>query len=297
MKAVLQSISLFFLFILCIFLGFTFSVPLASAQGNATIQFSPSNGSFSKEFNVSLVVNGEGERFNAAQATVTISQNLSVQNLTLGNCNFSFLTTPSIANLSFAGVILGGSSTNCTAYTLTLAPVQKGNALITLSKGSVRRYGDAVNILSSMQNGNYTLTNTVKITPQPTIITPKTGLYTLVLMVSDIDSKSIQDTQINMHSVANKTPLRGRTDTQGKIQFTNIVPGVYDVQVQGYSGDTIVNVTGKNNVLVLGIKLRKSQANIFSNPFFIGGLIIVSIFIGGIIMWFLLRKKWIMRKN
>lgn len=274
---------------------FVLAIQPAFATNAATISFSPSTGTYSKQFTVSAVVDGGGQTFNAAQVAVSLSSNLSIQNLILGNCNFSFLTTPTITNPSFAGVILGGSSPKCTVYTLTLAPIQKGSGAVTLSKGSVKRYGDAVNILSNMRSGTYILTDVVKVAPQPTIIVPKGGLYTLVLIVNDINGALIKNTQVNIHSVSNKTPLQGKTDTAGKVQFQNIQEGVYATTVQGYAGDTVLNVTGKNHVLVLGIKLQKQQSIFLSNPFVIGGLLVSGIIFGSILMWVFLRKKYKMK--
>src|SRR5258708_9599806 len=136
------------------FLFFFISVVLvhpAFATGS-TIAPSPSTGSFGKPFTVNVVVDGQGDKFNAAQATVNITSNLKIQDVELGDCNFSFLKTPSVENPSFAGIIISTYSTKCTAYTLTLAPIQKGKTTITLTKGSVKRYGDAKEILSSTVN-------------------------------------------------------------------------------------------------------------------------------------------------
>ena len=58
---------------------------------SATIGFSPATGSFGKEFVVSLLVDGHGDKFNAAQATVHASSSLAIKDLVLGDCHFSFL--------------------------------------------------------------------------------------------------------------------------------------------------------------------------------------------------------------
>src|SRR5258708_18625126 len=84
---------------------------------NTTIGPSPEIGSYGKPFTVNMVIDGHGEKFNAAQATVTLSSNLKVKDLTLGDCNFSFLHTPSAQDPSFAGIIISTYSTKCTAYT------------------------------------------------------------------------------------------------------------------------------------------------------------------------------------
>src|SRR5258708_32823465 len=82
-------------------------LPIHSAvAASSTIGFSPETGYITKPFTVDVVVNGHGDKFNAAEATVTFSSNLKIKDLTLGNCNFSFLHTPTVQNPSFAGVII-----------------------------------------------------------------------------------------------------------------------------------------------------------------------------------------------
>ena len=43
---------------------------------SATLGPEPQGGSFGKAFSVNMIVDGHGEQFNAAQATVTVSPNL-----------------------------------------------------------------------------------------------------------------------------------------------------------------------------------------------------------------------------
>ncbi len=148
-------------FVLSIICFFTLTVQGAFAA-STTMDLSPQSGSYGKPFTVNLVIDGHGDKFNAAQATVALSPNLKIQNLVLGDCNFSFLHTPTIQTPSFAGVILSSSATKCTVYTLTLVPVAKGNGSISLTKASVRRFGDAANVLSSTHNATYTLTAALK---------------------------------------------------------------------------------------------------------------------------------------
>src|SRR5947209_20054927 len=84
---------------------------------NGTIKVSPGNGTYANSFTINMVIDGGGQSFNAAQAAIKLSQNLAVKDITLGNCNFSFIKTPSVDDLSFSGAILGGSVSNCTLYT------------------------------------------------------------------------------------------------------------------------------------------------------------------------------------
>lgn len=111
-------------------------------------------------FTVDVLVDGGGQAFNAAQATVSVSPNLSVTNLTNPSsnpCNFVYAQTPTTSDLSFAGAILGSSSNNCTVYTLTLTPLSSGTGTITFTNGSIKAYSNNGEILSSVKNGAYTL--------------------------------------------------------------------------------------------------------------------------------------------
>jgi hypothetical protein len=117
---------------------------------------------------VNVVVDGGGQAFNAAQATVAGSPNLAITSLSApatNPCNFTYMQTPTRANPSFAGAILASSSTTCTVYTLTLTPLSAGTGTITLSNASVKAYSDSGEILQGVQNGTYTL---VAPTPTPT---------------------------------------------------------------------------------------------------------------------------------
>lgn len=283
------------LFVLLIgFLSFTFlGRQPAQAAASATIGLSPKSGVFGKQFTISVVVNGNGQQFNAAQATVTIPSNLSIQDLVTGDCNFSFLQTPTITNPSFAGIHLGGSLQSCTVYTLTLAPVTKGNATITLSQGSVRRFGDAANILAGMDKGTYTLTNVVKVTPQPTIAPSQGNLYSVLLTLQTTEQKPVQQTIVTLKSVATTHPQKAKTDNLGRVQFTNLQPGIYDALVSSYSGDHIINLAGSNHTLILGITLEPHQNILLknlANPVSLIGMVIVGIILGsgtvaGLLRW------------
>lgn len=118
------------------------------------------SGSFDRPFQVDVIIDGHGDTFNAAEATVQLSEAVQVEEVVLGDCNLSFLTTPSRGNLSFSGVILSGSAKKCTAYTVMLSPTAKGKASLTFSDAAVRQYGDAADVLSSVKNGSFTLTGT-----------------------------------------------------------------------------------------------------------------------------------------
>jgi hypothetical protein len=150
----------------------------AATNQTATINTNPSTNNLTvgQTFSVDVVIDGGGQAFNAAQSTVTVSSNLLIQSLTVtasasGGCNFIFVNknkTPTIANPSFAGAILNGSSPKCTLYTLNMQAVAAGTGTITFTKASVKAYGSHNEILLSTQNGTYIITSVPLPTPTPT---------------------------------------------------------------------------------------------------------------------------------
>lgn len=283
--------SSFFVFLLF----FAFGAQGVFASG-ATMNLSPQSGSYAKPFTVNLVIDGHGDKFNAAQATVTIPPNLAVKDLTLGDCNFSFLKTPSIENPSFAGVIISTYSTKCTVYTLTLIPRAKGQAMIGLSKGSVKRFGDAVEILTTLSHDSYTLTSALNAgSAYDTQIKKKSqqGLYALNLKIYS-SSSPVSNATITLNAVSEKNKQEGTTDTAGTVHFSNVQAGVYDAVVsKGFTkvGETIVNVSGPNHILTLGINLDTQKNNplmklgsmfttLMANPLFLVGILIMGILVG-----------------
>jgi hypothetical protein len=275
--------------------------PQSIFASGATIALSPKNGIYEKQFTVDVVVDGGGQAFNAAQAIVNVSANLSIQNLVTGDCNFSFLKTPSIANPSFTGVLLGKKTQKCTVYTMTLAPITKGTTTVTITKATIQRFGDAVDILSETVGGTYTITGVVdksSLAILPTIALPQENLYSVLITIQTKGSKPVTNTPIQLKSVTTSTPFQAKTDSNGKVQFTNLKSGMYDVLVTNYPGDHIINVVGNNHTLVLGITLQPQQNNIMQalvNPFVLIGMLLLGIIIGGsvvagLVIWKIKKK-------
>ena len=262
---------------------------------NTTIEFSPKNGSFNKPFTVDLVIDGHGDKFNAAEATVLSSSNLAIKDLSLGDCNFSFLQTPSIQNPSFAGVIISTYTTKCTAYTLTLVPTTKGKASLELAKASVKRYGDAANILSSISNASYDLTSALQ---RPSLLdtqTQQNNEYTLLLTVLASENSPASHVTVTLNSVSIKNKIQKTTDQSGKIQFTGLQKGVYDAVITENNnkvGENIVNINGTNKILSLSINLAAQKNNpllkgpqsfintLKNSPFFLIGALVLGIILG-----------------
>lgn len=125
-------------------------------------------------FNVSVVVSDYTDLFNAAQATVALSSNLSItgiHNPTSGACHLQYTQTPTTSNPSFAGAIYGGSSLGCTIYSLTLLPTDSGTGTITFTNSSLKRYSDGSEILTGVNNATFAISSSSATpTPTPTFI-------------------------------------------------------------------------------------------------------------------------------
>ncbi len=288
-----KVITSFFLSIFCLF-------SLGAQQAFAastTIGISPQSGSFGKPFTVNLVIDGHGDHFNAAQATVMLSSNLAVKDLALGDCNFAFFKTPTIESPSFKGIILKTYATKCTAYKLTLVPTAKGKSTITLSKASVKRYGDGVEMLTSVQNGSYILTGASK---KPSVLGAQTsslqeGLYAVTLKVFSSEKTPARSARVILNSVSAKKQLQATTDSNGAVHFSNLQPGIYDAVVKQNNakvGETIINVNGSNHILAFTINLEAQKNNplvkntkslfqgISTGPLFSVGALIVGMLAG-----------------
>lgn len=276
---------------------------------NATMELTPLAGSFGKPFIVDLVIDGHGEKFNAAQATVTLSPGLAIKDLTFGDCNFTFLKPPSSQNPSFAGGILGKYATKCTAYSLFLVPTTKGEATITLAKAKIFRYGDAANILATASGASYTLTAAFKASPIPTVQASQNGFYTASITVR-ATGKAVPNTLVSLTTVATKSTQKKLSDASGNVQFTNLHSGIYDVVVsrdKTILGEQIINISGANHTLTFSLNfaaekqmpLRKTASAVLGvatmSPYFIAGILVFGVCFGtGLAILFL---KWNGRRH
>jgi hypothetical protein len=215
----------------------------------------------------------------------------------LGDCHFSFLKTPGTQDPSFAGVILSTYSTKCTVYTLTLVPVAKGNASLSLAEASVKRYGDAGNILSSTQNGSYTLTAALKapaVRGDQAKERSQEGLYTVELNVLSEKNTPVSNATVILTPVEGKARKQATTNTEGAVHFTNLQAGIYDATIEENNtkvGERIINVSGANHVLTLGINITGEQNNPLmkkANPILKiinpSPILIASLVLGGIVL-------------
>jgi hypothetical protein len=241
-----------------------FFFSLAASQvsaANTLMQINPSSGSYDSQFTVNLVIDGQGDVFNAAKADVIMPLELKIKDLVLGDCGFSFLSTPSIINPSFEGVILGSSSENCTVYSMEVVPVADGEAAIVLENTAVQRYGDAADVLSGATGVSYNLTaaaDSAGLLDAAEVTEPAEGLYTVLLRTYS-DQGPEPQAQVTIKHVDSDQELSGATDEAGNTQFADIEPGIYTIAVEKDGTeyvDTILNVSGDNRVLSLGIKLK-----------------------------------------
>ncbi len=141
----------------------------ASAGLTARIIIEPDSGTITpnQTFTADIVVDGGGQPFNAAQATIAVSNltivSVNIPSTNIGGCNLTFAnqsTTPSISNLSFAGAILNGSSQKCTVATVTLRAGANGIGSINLSNSEVKSSDDNAEIFLSSQNGSFVISST-----------------------------------------------------------------------------------------------------------------------------------------
>jgi hypothetical protein len=296
--------------------------------GNTTIEVSPNSGEkpIGTPFSVDLTIQGNGDVFNAAQATVTVSNNLAIKNLETGDCNFSFVNTPTITNPSFVGVLLGSSQKTCTVYTITLIPTADGQGSITLSNASVKSFPDALNVLASLQNGTYIITAadgehslspkpilpTEVITNIPTMQEKQThsSPYTITLrddhntplsgitIILDPAPSGPPDTEQTTPETGTPIPTSfpvqiAKTDVQGIATFANVPQGVHTAVVLDDKKELAKNtftVTGQNHTLVMGITAKKPANNFLP-------LLIIIIVMAGLGGFFLRHYFWAMKES
>ncbi len=109
-----------------------------------------------------------------------------------------------------------------------------------------------------------------------------------------------------LNQVANKKQQQATTDATGAVQFPNLQPGIYDATVEENNtkvGESIINVSGQNHVLTLGINLKDQQKNpllknanpllktLATSPLLIAAILLVGISAGTGIALLLTRLK------
>lgn len=299
------------------FLAFVFFIFLLSNQkalaANGSISLNPQSGSYAvgSIFSANIKISGGGTPFNAAKATVLTSQTLTVTNLTIGDCGFAFVKTPTIDDISFAGVILGDSIRSCTLYSLKIKAVNPGTAYILLSDASIKSYNDALELISSVQSGNYTFnttssTNSVSVfqptvTQAPSLDPNGNKLYDVFYSVTLPNNIPPSEVTTTLDSIV-PTQTTIATSSQDnskilKITFNNIPQGVHKI-TSVYRNQPIANqivtISGNNKNLVFGtstIKEKNQHQYLIWYAFI--ALLIISLSVVGVIVFKVYRNKLI----
>ncbi len=248
----------------------------AVPPSTATIITDSASGSHTvgNPFTVAVKINGGGQNFNAAQATVTVSPNMTASNLTAGDCNFTYIpeATPSTENPSFAGAILNGSSQACTVYTIQLTPVSAGAGTVTFTDASVKAYTTSGEILASVQNGSYTFavpTNTPTPTPIPPTATPTPTLTPTPIPPTATPTPTLTPTPvISPPEISTEIPVK--TYKVSQLISGQKAPSVTQVFVNGSAEDvtyptettwqkTLSLAIGQNIISVYGVTAGGQQ--------------------------------------
>lgn len=254
-------------------------VPQANAAGGI-ISVNPRSGDFliGEKFQAQIRIDGGGTRFNAAKANVGVSENLTIENVILGDCGFAFVDTPSTSSPSFAGVILGGSSLSCTAFTLNLKVNGSNNGYVYVTDGSLKSLDGAREILENVENSSYSFPTSstastveqVSPTQQPLVSTNGDKMYTLIYTIAADKVGNAADLIVVLDA---DLPTQTTTEVrQSPIDpevyeaiFDNIPGGVHTVDVLSGSekvSSEIVNVEGDNREISLGVSPKPAASSL-----------------------------------
>ncbi len=269
-----------------VFFFMIFSPASSVFAASTTLSVSPSEGTFDKEFTVNVVVDGHGDVFNAAQATASLSAQLAIKEVVLGDCGFSFITTPSSSDLSFSGVLLGKKAQKCTVYSATLIPIEKGTGTLSFPKATVRKYGDASNVLSSIKNGSYELTGTVK-DDSLKVPTPTGDNYTVIIKLINTSDQPASSQVVSLTPAEAENSFKSTTDKSGNAKFENVKKGVYVIGVEGQKETKILNINGSNHVITFSMKISATSKYFI----YIATSILLAIFLMGVIGYFIKKKR------
>lgn len=256
----------------------------------ATIRVSPFSGSLvaNRTNSIEVTIDDTKDVFNAAQASVTLSENLTVTDLIMGDCNFSFIKTPGTQDPSFVGVSLGSSMKKCTVYTLNVIPSGSDPATITISDGSVKKAGDAQELLTGVQNAsfkigtgnigeivnNFFVSSAISNTIVPVTDASTTPLkssenldsYSVEVKVYDKNNKPVKNSIVTLEpQLASKTDLKEvKTNNEGVAEFKGVTANTYTVRAKSEGevlAEQIINAQGQEPVLVMGLKDEKPAQN------------------------------------
>jgi hypothetical protein len=255
---------------------------------NATLTADPSSGSYStvQEFQVDVKINGGGLLFNAAKSTVSISPSVKLQQLTIGDCNFSFVRTPTLSDPSFAGVILGNYSNGCTVYTLSLVPQYPGIGYVSFSTSEVKQYKTAKELLSGTTEGRYSFSGGSQVsapTPtQPPNIEGGVKYYDITYIP---ESNKNTRVALDPNTAGEKTQTIIAGAQGASVTFSKVPEGIHTLKTSSNGKELssqIINVEGSNKNLTFG-KAPKQKISIWVWIISIALVIIIPNIIGIII--------------
>lgn len=280
---------------------------------DGTISVEPLKGNFDngQVFSADIKIDGGGVSFNASKASIAVSPNLLVQSVTLGDCGFAFVRTPSSGSLSYAGVILGGSKASCIVYTLKLKVLSVGTGYIFISDGAIKSYKGAEEILSSVKNSSYVFgngqganANAVIPTPVPTepplMLANGEKLYTLIYSVKPLDDKStssmsvVLDPQLPAKIIVNPSPIPENPSVLAAT-FDNVPEGVHTLSVLADNkpvSKEIVTISGPNREISFGVSSKPTT--VYQNYILAVMVIIIILTVGVIGYIFYWKKKHIL---
>ena len=290
-------------------LFFVLFFPFNSYAAAGSISVEPVSGNYSsgQTFQAALKIDGGGRPLNAAKANISVSEGLQIESLTLGDCGFAFVTTPSKNSPSFAGVILGGSENSCTVYTMQLKVVGGSNGFVYIADGSIKAYDNSEEIFAKSNNSSYSFKGTsstrsvlANATPtQAPLVSDANGekFYTLLYGIipegksNGENLKVILDEGQPTQMIVVPSPSSDDPNVLTAV-FDNVSEGVHTLEVfdkDNSISEEIVNVEGQNREISLGVAPKPSSSMLM---YALAGLIIVtvlSVLIVGIV--FILRKK------
>lgn len=258
MKASVSLPKLFFFnFALGLFLIFFNCKALAA---NASIVADPSTGNYTTgdNFNVDVRIDGGGLPFNAAKSTVSVSPTMRLNGLVIGNCNFSFVRTPSTSNPSFAGVILGGYSNGCTVYTLSLSPLGQGLGYLSFSSSEIKKYKTAEELLNSTTDGRYVFSGNPKLgSVSPTPTQPPTNEGGINYYDVTYFPESIDNTQVTLDpdTDGERTQSITSSSEETAVTFSKVSEGVHALLTSKNGKELssqVINVEGGNKNIIFG---------------------------------------------
>lgn len=277
-----------------------------AAAGSITAE--PSSGSFvaGSLISVDVKVDGGGVLFNAAKANVALAPAATIQSIQFGNCGFAFIETPTTTNPSFVGVILGGFSQSCTAYTMRFQAAIPGTQLVNISNASIKSYEGAQEELRSVRDGNFSIIQSAAgVTPivgspveSPTTDSNGNKLYYVSYSVPVPKNTSPSNVRVVLDSGITPTQVKIAESSDSEdilvATFENVPEGAHTLLVA--SGDKklaeeVVYLEGDNKNLTFGSTPQKASSPILW--YALAGVIVIILGVAGFFgfRWFKNRRN------